>query len=112
MMVYRASVQATTKCTPNLLVFGQEINGPIDLMYGPPPDRVSIECPIAYAEWLQSAMQSAFQTAHNNIKQTAKRQKYYNDRTAEEKQFKIGMCVDTIRWKQIKSCIWPGLVRT
>ena len=72
MMVYRASVQASTKCTPNLLVFGQEINCPIDLMYGPPPDRVSIECPIAYAKWLQSAMQSSFQTAHNNIKQTAK----------------------------------------
>ena len=93
MMASRASVHASTKCTPNLLMFGQEINCPIDLMYGPPPDRVSVECPIAYAEWLQSAMQSAFQTAHNNIKQAAKRQKYYYDRTAEEKQFEIGRFV-------------------
>ena len=38
-------------------------------------------------------MQSAFQTAHNNIKQAAKRQKYYYDRTAEENQFEIGRFV-------------------
>jgi len=33
MMACRASTHARTKCSPNLLMFGQEVRGPIDLKY-------------------------------------------------------------------------------
>ena len=59
MMAYRVS-QQSIECTPNLMMFGQEINCPIDLMYGPPPDGVNFECPIQYVEWLHSAMRISF----------------------------------------------------
>ena len=62
MFAYRSSVPASTKRIPNFLMFGQEANCPIDLMYGPPPDRVNYECPTEYAELLYSAMRGAFQT--------------------------------------------------
>ena len=60
MFAYRSSVHVSTQHTPNYLMYDQEINCSIDLMYGPPPDRVEYECPIDYAEWLQSAMRNAF----------------------------------------------------
>ena len=90
MFAYRSSVHASTKHTPNFLMFGQEINCPIDLMYGPPPDRVNYECPIEYAEWLYSAMRSAFQTVRDNLKVAARRQKFYYDRNSSERQFQVG----------------------
>ena len=74
-------------------MFGQEINCPIDLMYGPPPDRVNYECPIEYAEWLYSAMRSAFQTVRDNLKVAARRQKFYYDRNSSERQFQVGTFV-------------------
>ena len=84
MMAYRSSEQASTKCTPNLMMYGQEINCPIDLMYGPPPDRTNIACPVEYLEWLQSAMTTAYRTAAENLNVAAKRQKAYYDRLASE----------------------------
>ena len=84
MMAYRSSEQASTKCTPNLMMYGQEINCPIDLMYGPPPDRTNIACPVEYVEWLQSAMTTAYRTAAENLNVAAKRQKAYYDRLASE----------------------------
>ena len=79
LMAYRASEQCSTKCTPNLLIFGQEINCPVDLMYGPSPSSPEFECPIQYVEWLKSAMRLSFQTVNQNLKVAAKRQKKYYD---------------------------------
>ena len=33
MLAYRSTVQESTKCTPNLLMFGREVRLPVDLMY-------------------------------------------------------------------------------
>jgi len=56
-------------------MFGQEINCPVDLIFGPPPGTVDIECPVEYTEWLQAAMRSAFLTALENLEIAARRQK-------------------------------------
>ena len=93
MFAYRSSVHASTQHTPNYLMYGQEINCPIDLMYGPPPDSVEYECPIDYAEWLHSAMRNAFQVTRENLKVAARRQKYYHDLTSSENNFQIGTFV-------------------
>jgi len=93
MMAYRATEQDSTKCTPNLLMFGQEIMCPIDLMYGPPPDREEVECPIEYVEWLQSAMQTTFEFAHKNLSRAAKRQKSVYDTESAKRHFMVGSSV-------------------
>ena len=79
LMAYRASVQESTGCTPNLLFLGRELSLPIDLMFGQPPVKTLPGCPIAYVEWVKQATQSAFELARNNLKDSAVRQeKLYN----------------------------------
>ena len=60
MFAYRSSVHASTKHTLNFLMFGEEVNCRIDLMYDPPPDRVNYECATEYAEWLYSPCEALF----------------------------------------------------
>ena len=93
MFAYRSSVPASTKRIPNFLMFGQEANRPIDLMYGPPPDRVYYECPTEYAELLYSAMRGAFQTVRDNLKVAVRQLKYYYDQNTSERQFQVGTFV-------------------
>ncbi|MEW8545935.1 MAG: hypothetical protein AB2693_20630, partial [Candidatus Thiodiazotropha sp.] len=93
MFAYRSSVHSSTRHTPNYLMYGQEVNCPIDLMYGPPPDRTDYECPIEYAEWLHSAMRHAFHATRENLKVAARRQKYYHDLTSSENDFQVGKFV-------------------
>lgn len=41
------------------LMFGQEFSGPIDLLYGLPPEQKAQECPIPSTEWVRSAISEA-----------------------------------------------------
>ena len=74
-MAYRASVQDTTGCTPNLLMLGREISLPIDLLLGQPPFSPEPQCTTQYVEWLKSAMQKAFDYARERMKFNVVRQK-------------------------------------
>ena len=93
LMAYRASEHSSTKCTPNLLMYGQEINLPVDLMYGIPPESQEIECTIQYVEWLKSALRLSFQVVNENLKVAAKRQKKYYNRKATETEYQVGSFV-------------------
>jgi len=60
-------------------MFGQEVRGPIDLMYGLPSGEEFNVCPTEYVEWVQHAISAAFETAQRNLSGAAKRQKSYYD---------------------------------
>ena len=81
MMANRASTHASTKCSPNVLIFGQEVRGPVDLMYRLLPGEEFNVCPIEYVEWVQHAMSAAFETAQRNLSGAAKRQISNYDQT-------------------------------
>jgi transposase InsO family protein len=66
-LAYRSTEHSSTKFTPYMLMFGQEISCPVDLMYGSPPDFKRIECPIMYIEWLRSVFRESFDTAKENL---------------------------------------------
>ena len=52
MCAYHATVNESTKCSPNLLMLGRVTNLPIDLMYT--PERYeSYRCHIEYVEWVR-----------------------------------------------------------
>ena len=74
MMAYRATEHQSTKCTPNLIMFGREILCPVDLMFGLPPETKFSACPIEYVEWVQQAMHDAFELVRGNLKVAARRQ--------------------------------------
>ena len=59
MFAYRSSVNATTKCTPNLLMLGREVGLPIDLLHPPENDNPR-QCRVKYVEWVRNAAKYAY----------------------------------------------------
>lgn len=72
-MAYRATVQKSTSCTSNLVIFGRELNCPIDLMIRT-PDQNNF-CSSEYLDWLQNAMRHTFNFVYEHSHQAATRQK-------------------------------------
>ena len=89
MFAYRATPQASTKFSPNLLMFGRETFMPIDLMVGLPP---SMETPDEqeYVTILRDHLEKAHAIARQNTKFSAIRQKKLYDTSVKEQSFKAG----------------------
>ena len=107
LMAYRSTVHKSTKCTPNQLMIGREINCPIDVMVGPPPDCKGHECTVVYVEWMQTAMQNAFEFAHSQLDSAAVRQKRGYDNQLKIRSFEEGSWV--WRWYPPKAGLKLGL---
>ena len=75
MMAYRATVQESTRCTPNLLMFGREVKLPVDIMYGVVNENSVPTCPIEYVQWIRYSMTNAFEKVREAVKASAVRQK-------------------------------------
>ena len=86
-MAYRSTQHDSTKCSPNLLMFGHEIRCPIDIMFGLPKSQTHLSCPIAYFEWVQEGLKNAFEFAHKQIGISASRQKENYDKNLKIRQF-------------------------
>lgn len=95
-MAYRSCLHESTHCSPNLLMLGREIALPLDVMTGSHHTHNTIECPILYIEWMRSAMQRAFDIAHDNLNSSFQKQKKYYDVKLKHRQFEIGDKV--LRW--------------
>jgi hypothetical protein len=74
MMAYRSTVHASTKCTPNLLMFGRDITLPVDIMYGDPPHSCEFACPSEYVEWLRHSMSLSHKQVSEQLQIAASRQ--------------------------------------
>ena len=91
LMAYRASVHQSTKCTPNLLMFGRELSCPLDIMVGAPPEiDIFTGCEIEYVEWVKLAMAKAFEKVRSNLGEAAIRQKKYYDRGLKVRIYQVG----------------------
>jgi len=80
MAAYRRSVHETTGCTPNLMVFGEELRLPIDWIFGGPPDEPL--CPQAYVEKIRNNTRKASEFAQQMINDKMEDQKRGYDRIA------------------------------
>ena len=87
---YRATTHKSTGVSPNLLMLNREIDCPIDVMVGPPPGTNQMECPIAYVQWVQSAMQEAFEYTYEQLGMAATRQKRDYDRKLKPREYSRG----------------------
>ena len=74
MMAYRSTVQETIGVSPNKMMFGREVNLPIDLIVGCPPDSETVSGSL-YVHDLQTKIQQAHQHARKHYKVAARRQK-------------------------------------
>ena len=86
---YRATVNESTGCSPNLLMLGRETMLPIDLMY-PSPQYDSYRCHTDYVAWVKTALEDNFEQARQQLGLAAERQKRYYDVRTKDKIFKPG----------------------
>ena len=57
MMAYRSSVHQSTQSTPNLIMFGGEVNLPLTVEHGVFPTEDRPQCPVEYVEWVQNILE-------------------------------------------------------
>ena len=88
MSAYRATVNESTGCSPNIVMLGREITMPIDLMY-PPTHYVGNWCHVKYVEWVKRALQDNFERARHQLGVAAERQKRYYDVRTKARQFEV-----------------------
>ena len=93
-MAYRATTHESTGCSPNLMMFGHEINMPLDIIVGTPEKgKPNIECPVEYVQWLENSFHDIFQYADEQLKRSAKRQKHFYDMKSKPTKYQVGSYV-------------------
>jgi hypothetical protein len=94
LMAYRATPHDSTGLSPNLLMFGQECELPLDVMVKPPPRQEQYQrCRTEYVEWLRQSLGKAHAFARQNLEKAAQHQKLYYDRKVRPLRFAVGQFV-------------------
>ena len=88
MLAYRSSVQETTGSTPFGLMFGREVQLPVDLMMGkgPEPGKTHLE----YIEQLRRKFEEAYEHVRERTSSEQKRQKHLYDRKVAGGRYSVG----------------------
>ena len=71
-------------------MFGHKSSCPLDIMVGIIPERPGKFCPSLYVNWLESAMNNAFEFAHQNLGIAAQSQSHYYDKGLKPREFHSG----------------------
>ena len=112
-MAYRSSKHESTKYSPNRLMLGREVNLPVDLIYGLPPNSIHVD-ESEYVRNLRQRFETAHKHAREKLRVSALRQKRDYDRFAVESSYQEGDLVwllDPIKRKSRSlklSKIWSG----
>jgi len=94
MMAYRSSPHESTGLSPNMMMFGEELALPIDLMVGAPPrHNIRYKCRVEYVEWLRNTLGHAHLFARQQLGISANRQKTYYDKKSNPISFPTGSFV-------------------
>lgn len=97
-LAYRATKHSSTGFSPNMMMFGRELNEPIDLVDGLPPDPENAKSPPQHAKDLRQRLESVHQIARDNLKQSTERAKRYYDKRICHTKYNTGDAV----WHLIK----------
>lgn len=113
LMAYRSAVHESTKETPAKLMFGRELNLPIDLLVGRPPGKTIKNVP-EYVRNLQTEMEKTHEFARLRLQCASERMKRRYDTDAMTETFSCGEAVWLYNPKRRKgispklSCDWEG----
>ncbi|KAL7868740.1 hypothetical protein SRHO_G00101240 [Serrasalmus rhombeus] len=114
LLAYRSAVQDSTSCTPALLMLGQELRTPAEIIFGKPPDTPTVPPGPEYARRLQDRMESAHAFARDQLQKAGIRQKRNYDIRAKGKDFRAGDLMWVYSPKRKKGrcpkldCHWVG----
>ena len=93
-MAYNCTPQDSTGISPRMMIFGSEIQIPLDVMIGGPPEQEKpYQCLTEYVEWLKQALRQCHELAQDNLKSAAIRQKRNYDKGCRETKFEVGAFV-------------------
>ena len=91
---YRATVHESTQHTPNFLVFGREVNLPLDLAFGIDANEAqAYDSYDAFVSNQQDRLRSAFALAREALGKAVSRNKRRYDMRARPKEFSVGSWV-------------------
>lgn len=93
MMAYRSSSHASTKVSPNKMVFGREIVLPLQATIGRPTNETTEEDVDSYVQGLHDELVEAHNLARINLGKAASYQKKHYDTRAKVKRFSRGQLV-------------------
>ena len=91
---YRATVHESTQYTPNYLMFGREVNLPLDLAYGvDPAEAQAYDSYDSFVSEQQDRLRSAFSLARESLGKATSRNKKSYDLRARPCEFQPGTWV-------------------
>ena len=87
---YNSTVHASTNCSPNLLVFGEDMIMPADLMFGVVGMNPEAPCQVLFVESLRNRFKSAYELVRGELTKNAKWQKTGYDTGLKSRRFQTG----------------------
>ena len=90
MCAYRATINESSGCSPNLVMLGREISLPVDIMYPIPEQPKEYTCTTEYVEWLRQTLHDCFEDVRSHLSESASKQKNYYDKRSQSRKFSPG----------------------
>ena len=87
---YNATEHASTGCTPNLLVLGEEIIMPADMVYGVQGLANEQPCTVMFVEALRQTLREAYSLVRDRLEKSATLQKVGYDTNLKSRRFTPG----------------------
>ena len=87
---YNGTVHASTNCSPNLLVYGEDIIMPADLVFGVVGISPELPCHVMFVEALRERFKNAYEWVRIELQKNAKWQKVGYDTKLKHRVFKVG----------------------
>ena len=78
MLAYRTTPQESTKFTPCMLMLGRELELPLDLLFGPPPEH-NVQNEHEYVQQLRSKFEIAHSLTQEHLQKSSEIQKRHYD---------------------------------
>ena len=87
---YNATEHASTGCTPNMLVMGEDIVMPSDMVYGVQGHQLETPCTVMFVEALRHSLRDSYGVVRDNLEKSASLQKVGYDTGLKNRLFKVG----------------------
>ena len=87
---YNGTVHASTNCSPNLLVYGEDIIMPADLVFGVVGVSPELPCHVMFVESLRERFKEAYEWVRIQLKKSAQWQKVGYDTKLKKRVFQVG----------------------
>ena len=87
---YNSTIHASTNCTPNMLVFGDDIIMPADIVFGVVGVDSEPPCGVLFVESLRDNLKNAYELARRSLLKNARWQKVGYDTGLKYRQHKVG----------------------